>query len=138
MPLDLLLGPEDFPGLMVTATGGETGETIDAEPAVQVELTGPGFQIVESIVVFETRDLALGVLSGIKQDMAALGTDSTPVSGFQDISGIDQNSSLGGGPASTVFIVQGTALVRLTVAGSDWDARIIELAEMARNKASGR
>lgn len=138
VPSALLLGPEDFPGQAVTATDGEIGETTDSEPAVQVELTGPGFQVVESIVVFETSDLALGVLAGIKQDMAALGIDSAPVSGFKDISGIDQNSSLGGGPASTVFFVQDSALVRLTVAGLDLEARIIELAETARDKVSRR
>ena len=135
VPLDLLLGPEDFPGLAVTATGGEAGETTDAEPAVQVELTGPDFQLLESIVLFETKDLARGVLAGIKQDMAALGTDSAQVKGFQDISGINENSSLGGNPASTLFFVEGTALVRLTVAGPEWRARLLELAEIARDKA---
>ena len=136
VPLDLLLGSEDFPGLAVTATDGEAGETTDAEPAVQVELTGPGFKVLESLVLFETKDQALGILAGIKQDMAALGTKAAPVDGFQDISGIDANSSLDGEPASTLFFVEDRALVRLTVAGPDWQARIIELSETARDKAS--
>ena len=135
--LDLLLGPEDFPGLAVTATGGEpVFATTDAQAAVQVELTGPGFKVLESLVLFETKDQALGILAGIKQDMAALGTDAAPIDGFQDISGIDDNISLDGHPASTLFFVEGMALVRLTVAGSEWQARIIELSETARDKAS--
>ena len=136
VPLDLLIGAEDFPGLAVTATGGEAGETTGAEPAAQVELTGPGFKLLESLVLFETKDQALEILAGIKQDMAALGTNAAPVDGFQDISGIDANSSLDGEPASTLFFVEDRALVRLTVAGPDWQARIIDLSETARDKAS--
>lgn len=136
IPLDLLLGSEDFPGLAVTAAVGELGETTDADPAVQVELNGPGFKVLESLVMFETKDQALGILAGIKQDMAALGINVAPVDGFQDISGIDQNSSLDGAPASTVFFVEERAFVRLTVAGTDWQARIIDLSETARDKAS--
>ena len=135
--LDLLLGPEDFPGLAVTATSPElVFATTDAQAAVQVELTGPGFKVLESLVLFETRDQALGILAGIKQDMAALGTGAAPVDGFQDISGINEKSNLGGDPASTLFFVEGKALVRLTVAGPEWRLRIMELFETAKNKAS--
>ncbi len=138
LPVDRLLGPEDFPSLAVTATVAETGATTGGEPAVQVELNGPGFRVLESIVVFETGDLALGVLAGIKQDMVTLGAASSQVAEFQDISGIDQTSTLRGESASTVFFVQDNVLVRLTVTGSDWRSRIIELAETAQAKAGLR
>ena len=134
---DVLLGPEDFSGLAVTATSPELVYTrLEAQAAVRVELTGPGFKVLESLVLYETKDQALGILAEIKRDMAALGTNAAPVDGFQDISGIDANSSLDGEPASTLFFVEDRALVRLTVAGPDWQPRIIELSVTARNKAS--
>ncbi len=133
----VLLGPEDFPSLAVTATSPELVYTrLEAQAAVQVELTGTGFKVLESIVLFETKDQAFGILAGIKQDMAALGTETAVVDGFQDISGIDENTRLDGEPASTLFFVEERALVRLTVAGPEWQARILELADKARDKAS--
>ncbi|PKB72320.1 MAG: hypothetical protein BZY87_00575 [SAR202 cluster bacterium Io17-Chloro-G6] len=65
-PRDLLLGPEDFPGQVVSETGRETGETSLDEPAVQVELSAPDFILLESLILFETENLARTILSGIK------------------------------------------------------------------------
>ena len=132
----LLLGPEDFPGLAVTATAPETAETTGLEPSVQVALTGPSFELLQTLVLFESEERALELIAGIKNDMAALGISQEPVGGFRDISGIDEKATLNGQPAATLFFVEGAALVRLTVTGADRRSRIMELAESGRKKAS--
>ena len=132
----LLLGPEDFPGMKVTASAPETAETTGLEPSVQVALAGPGFELLQTLVLFESEERALELIAGIKNDMAALGISQEPADGFQDISGIDETGTLNGQPAATLFFVEGAALVRLTVTGADHRSRIMELAETGRKKAS--
>ena len=132
---DLLLGHQDFDGGAVLESGRESTETADGSPAVQVELTGPGFKILQSLVVFESRQAARTTLAGIKQDQAALGIPGGTREGFDDLSGI-KPGSLAGEDASTLFFVEGRALVSLTVAGLDQENQIWEFAETARDKAS--
>jgi hypothetical protein len=101
-PSDLLLARDDFPTEVVIETIKEPGATNNDEPAVQVELKAPGFTILESLVLFETSELALAILAGINQDHAAIGIVSDSIEGFDKNSGI-RVDHLDGEQASTFF-----------------------------------
>lgn len=133
-PRDLLLGPEDFPGQAVIETRQETGETSLDEAAVQVELTGSDFILLESLVLFEAENLARTILSGIKQDQISQGVTAQPVQGFDDNSGVIEDR-LHADEASTVFFVRGRALVRITLTGPGHAERVWEIARLARDKS---
>ena len=133
-PRDLLLGPGEFPGQEVTETGRETGETSLDEPAVQVELSGPDFILLESLVLFKAENQARTILAGIKQDQIAQGVTAVPVAGFEDNSGV-VDDQLHGDDASTLFFVQGRALVRITLTGAGRADRVWEIAGLAREKS---
>ena len=133
-PRELLLGPEDFPGQAVTENSRETGETASNEPAVQIELSGPDFTLLESLVLFESGGLALSLLNGIKQDQIAQGVTSQPKEGFEENSGVIDDQ-LHGDDASTLFFVQGRALVRITLTGAGREEMIWEIARLARDKS---
>lgn len=133
-PRDLLLGPDDFPGQAVTETAQETGETSLDDPAVQVELNGPDFILLESLVLFQTEDQARNVLGAIKGDQILEGVTHLPVAGFEDNTGIMEDH-LGESDALTLFFVQGRALVRITLAGEDRAEKVWEIAAKAREKS---
>ncbi|MDA0264346.1 MAG: hypothetical protein O3A93_08255 [Chloroflexi bacterium] len=133
-PEDLLLAPGDFPGQEITVVSREAGETAVAEPAVQVELAGPDFLLLESLVLFQREDLALMILKGIKQDQISQGVTANPAEGFEDNTGV-LGDRLNGEDASTVFFTQGRALVRLTLTGPGNTAKIWEIARLAREKS---
>ena len=135
-PSALLLTSDDFPTEAVTEITKEPGITNNDEPAVQVELKAPGFTIIESLVLFETREWALAILAGINQDHAALGIVPVSKEGFDDSSGIIVEH-LDGEKASTVFFVEGRSLVKITVKGDNGVASIWEIARRARKKAEG-
>tara|TARA_B100000809_G_scaffold153512_2_gene150861 strand:+ start:80 stop:568 length:489 start_codon:yes stop_codon:yes gene_type:complete len=133
-PRDLLLSPDDFPRAGVTETSRETGETNQFEPAVQVELTSLDFTVLESLVLFDSVDLALALLSEIKQDQISQGVDAHPVDGFEANSGVLADR-LHGEDASTLFFVEGRALVRITLSGVDHADRVWDVARLAREKS---
>ena len=133
-PRDLLLSADDFPFQGVTETDRQEGESNLEEPAVQVELSSPDFTVLESLVLFESEELALSILSEIKQDQIAQGVTSQPVEGFEDNSGVLEEQ-LHGQDASTVFFVEGRALVRITLSGEGRAAFIWEIARLAREKS---
>ena len=101
-PSDLLLARDDLPTEVVIETIKEPGATNNDEPAVQVELKTPGFTILESLVLFETSELALAILADINQDHAAIGIVSDSIEGFDKNSGISVDH-LDGEQASTFF-----------------------------------
>jgi hypothetical protein len=133
---DLLLEAEDFPDTTVTETSSEDGSTNLDEPAVQVVLSSPEFNLLESLVLFENDDIARSILAGIKQDQVAQGVTAEPVADFEDNSGV-MSEQLNGEDASTVFFVEGRALVRLTVSGNGGDEMIWAFARLAREKSGG-
>ena len=133
-PQDLLLGPEDFPNTVVTETNREDGETKLDEPAVQVELTSPDFTLLESLVLFEDEDIALTILAGIKQDQISQGVTPEPMEGFEDNSGV-LSEKLHGEDASTLFFVEGRALVRITLSGEGQADDVWAFARLARKKS---
>ena len=134
LPRELLLAPADFPGQSVTETGRETGETSLDEPAVQVELTTPNFVLLQSLVIFETENLARTLLSGIKLDQLAQGVTALPVEGFEDNTGVIDDH-LRGDDASTLFFIQGRALVRITLTGTGRTEMLWNIAALAREKS---
>ena len=69
--------------MAVTATAPETAETTGLEPSVQVALTGPSFELLQTVVLFESEERALELIAGIKNDMAALGISQEPVGAFE-------------------------------------------------------
>ena len=133
-PTELLLGPDDFPGQAITETNRESGETSFEEPAVQVELTGPDFILLESLVLFDTANLARSILAGIKQDQIAQGVTALPVEGFEDNTSVI-GDHLRGEDASTLFFVQERALVRITLTGTEQADNVWEIAVAAREKS---
>ena len=133
-PRDLLLSPDNFPRSGVKETSRETGESNKYEPAVQVELTSLDFTVIESLVLFESVDLALALLSEIKQDQLSHGVDAHPVDGFDANSGVLADR-LHGEDASTLFFVEGQALVRITLSGVDHAERVWDVARLAREKS---
>lgn len=133
-PIELLLSPADFPAQAVNENSREAAETSSEEPAVQVELSGADFTVLESLVLFETANLAQALLSGIKQDQISLGITPQPIEGFEDNSGVIADQ-LHGEDASTLFFVQGRALVRITLTGPGQPEKLWEIARLARDKS---
>ena len=133
-PSDLLLARDDFTKENFIEIVREISATNKNEPAVQVELKAPGFTILESLVLFETEELAFAILAGINQDHATLGIDSTSAEGFDDSSGIIVEN-FDGGQAFTVFFVEGRALMKVTVKGNNEVENVWEIARLAREKA---
>ena len=133
-PQDLLLGPEDFPSTVVNETSREDGETNQDEPAVQVELTSPDFTLLESLVLFEDEYIALTILAGIKQDQITQGLTPKAMGGFEDNSGV-LSEKLHGEDASTLFFVEGRALVRITLSGDGQADNVWAFARLARKKS---
>ena len=135
-PSGLLLARDDFPTEGVIEIARESGATNNNDPAVQVELKAPGFTIFESLVLFETRELALSILAGINKDHGAQGIVSASAAGFDNSSGIIVEH-LDGEQTSTVFFVEGRALVKVTVKGGNGVASVWEIARRARAKVEG-
>ena len=83
--------------------------------------------------LFESRELSLAALDGIRGDLASRGEAG---SGSVETSGVLEHS-LGQDEASSVFFIEDRALVRLTVTGPERLQRLEELAAIARNKLEG-
>ena len=133
-PRKLLLSPNDFPDQVVTETIQAIEDSDLSEAAVLVELKGSEFTLLESLVLFESNEVAAMVLAEIKQDQLAQGVDAHPKNGFDDNSGI-MADSLRGEDASTLFFVKGRALVRITLSGENHAGKVWEMARMARKKS---
>ena len=134
-PRDLLLHPSDFPDQSLTQSLETIDDSLLDGPAVLVKLNGPVFNILESLVLFESEVLALNVLAEIKQDQLTQGVFSNPEKGFDDHSGI-MYETLNGEDGSTLFFVEGRALVRIAVTGENHPDKIWEIARIARKKSA--
>ena len=131
-PRDLLLAPEDFQTGGVSVTSLTEEQSLDG-PSAQVELQGDGFRVVQSLVVFETREAALAALDGIRADLVSRG-ETGP--GGVETSGILEHR-LGNEEAASLFFIEANGLVRLTVTGPDRARQLEEWAALARKKISG-
>ena len=133
-PRELLLSPDDFPDQVVTETPQEIEDSNLSEAAVLVELNGSEFTLLESLVLFESKEVAAKILAEIKQDQLAQGVDAHPENGFDDNSGI-MAEALNSEEGSTLFFVEGVALVRVTLSGRNHADRIWGFARLAREKS---
>ena len=128
-PRDLLLAPDDVPSAGVSVVSLTEEQSLDG-PSAQVKLQGAGFQVVQSLVLFENREVALSALDGIRADLVSRG-ETGP--GQPEASGVFEHK-LGNEEAASLFFIENNGLVRLTVTGPDRKARLSELADVARDK----
>ena len=131
-PRDLLLSPADVPGMQL-AVVSESEEQSAEGPSALVEMQGPGFRVLQTVVLFETRELALSALDGIRGDLVSRG-EAEP--GGVETSGILEHS-LGPDEAASQFLIEGRALVRLTATGPERLQLLEELAVLAKEKLGG-
>ena len=128
-PRELLLSQEDFPEVQLTVLS--ESEAMSGEgPTALVELQGPGFRVLQSVLLFENRERALAALDGIRGDLiSTAGTDP----GGVERSDVLQHT-LGEEAAASLFFIEDNGLVRLTVTGPERGQLLEELAEIAREK----
>ena len=134
-PRDLLLNPRDFSNQTVTHSSQEIEDSLLDGAAVLVVLNGPDFKLLESLVLFESKALAAKVLDEIKQDQLAQGVIAESVEGFDGNSGV-MPETLYGEPGSTLFFVEGRALIRITLSGGNHAEKVWEMARLARKKST--
>ena len=130
-PRDLLLTPGDFQDVGVSVLSLTEEQSLDG-PSAQVDLQGPGYRVVQSIVLYENRDKALAALDGIRADLVRRGEAGPGAAGS---SGVLEHL-LGLEEAASLFFIEHRALVRMTVSGDGREERLSELADAARKKLS--
>ena len=131
-PGDLLLSPGDLSDMQLTVIS-QSEEQSGEGPSALVQLQGPGFRVLQSVVLFDSRELALAALDSIRGDLASRG-EAGP--GGVETSGVLEHN-LGQDEASSVFFIEDRALVRLTVTGPKRLQLLEEMAAIARNKLEG-
>ncbi len=130
-PRTLLLAPEDFADAAVSVVSTSEQESLDG-PSALVELEGPDFRVLQSLVLFENREQALSALDAIRADLVSRG-ETGP--GEPEASGVF-NDRIGNEEASGLFFIEQNGLVRLAVSGTDRERRLDELLMLARSKLS--
>ena len=131
-PRDVLLAPADLPGMQLTVVS-QSEEQSGEGPSALVELHGPGFRVLQSVVLFESRELALSALDGIRGDLVNRGVAGP---GGIEVSGILEHN-LGADEAASLFLIEGRALVRLTATGPERRQRLDRLVDAVREKLAG-
>ena len=131
-PRELLLAPEDFQGTTVSVLSMSEEQSLDG-PSAQVELQGAGFRVLQSLILFQTREDALAALDGIRADLVSRG-ETGP--GEPEASGVFEHP-LGDEEAASLFFIESNGLVRLTVTGPERRRQLDEWAAAARAKISG-
>ena len=121
-----------MPSAWVSVVSLTEEQSLDG-PSAQVKLQGAGFQVVQSLVLFENREVALSALDGIRADLVSRG-ETGP--GQPEASGVFEHK-LGNEEAASLFFIENNGLVRLTVTGPSRDTRLAELADVARDKLNG-
>lgn len=128
-PRDLLMAPSDFPGGGVTVISLSEEQSLDG-PSAQVELQGPDFRVVQSLILYENREMSLAALDGIRADLVNQGQTDP---GGVETTGVFQHM-LGTDEAVSVFFIEGRGLVRLTATGPGMRDRLDTLGILAREK----
>ena len=131
-PRDLLLTPGDFRDGGVTVLSLSEEQSLEG-PSAQVELQGPEYRVLQSIVLYENRELALAALDGVRADLISRGERGP---GGVEASGV-LDHMLGTEEAASLFFIEGRALVRMTVTGDGRQERLFELSEAVRDRLSG-
>lgn len=130
-PRHLLLAPEDFGDAAVSVVSASAEQSLDG-PSALVELEGPNFRVLQTLVIFETREDALSALDAIRADLVSRGVAGT---GEREASGIFSDR-IGNDDATGLFFIERNGLVRLAVSGPGREDRLSDLAELAREKLS--
>ena len=131
-PRNLLLSPDDISGMQLTVVSESEEQSVEG-PSALVELQGAGFRVLQTVVLFASREEALSALDGIRSDLVSRG-ETGP--GGLETSGVLEHN-LGSEEASSLFLIEDRALVRLTVTGPERQQRLDELADVARSKLEG-
>ena len=131
-PRDLLLAPDDFSEGGVSVVSLSEEQSLDG-PSAQAELQGPGFRVVQSLILYENREMSLAALDGIRADLVNQG-QAAP--GELEASGVFDHQ-LGNEAAASLFFIEGRALVRLTVTGPERRQRLTAFSALARDKLAG-
>ena len=131
-PRDLLLAPDDFPNGSLSVVSLSEEQSLDG-PSAQVELQGSDYRVVQSLILYESRELSLGALDGIRSDLVSQG-QSAPRQ--VEASGIFEHR-LGDEDALSMFFIEDRGLVRLTVTGDARQELLTSLADVAREKLKG-
>ena len=130
-PESLLLAPEDFGGTSVSVVSTSEEQSLDG-PSALVELEGPDFRVLQSLVLFENREQALSALDAIRADLVSR-RETGP--GEPEASGVFKDR-LGDEEAAGLFFIERNGLVRLAVTGLDREDRLAKLSDRARAKLS--
>ena len=128
-PRDLLLAPADFADSNVTVLSLTEEQSLDG-PSAQVELQSDGYRVVQSLILFGDREMALSALDGIRADLVIRG-ETGP--GGLEASGVFQHQ-LGDEDAASLFFIEDRGLVRLTVTGQNRAELLAQLAGIAKEK----
>ena len=131
-PRDLLLTPDDVPGMQLAAVSESEEQSVEG-PSALVELQGQRFRVLQSVVLFASREEALSALDGIRSDLVSRG-ETGP--GGVETSGILEHN-LGPEDASSLFLIENRALIRLTVTGPERRQLLDELVDIVRTKLQG-
>lgn len=130
-PEDMLLAPQDFPGreLKVERTGSV--ELGGGERSAEIVLSGQGYKVYQSVVVFQGITRAQEVMESLRVSEESLGTRiaQTPEVGEEALGVFKDRSAVN---RSFIVFREGNALVRVTLEG---EGRIEDLVLFAR-KAS--
>ena len=102
-------------------------------PSALVELQGHGFRVMQSVVLFASREEALSALDGIRSDLVSRG-ETGP--GGVETSGVLEHN-LGSEEASSLFMIADRVLARLTVTGPERRQWLDELVDIVRSKLRG-
>ncbi len=127
------MAPGDFRETSVSVQSVREEQSLDGLSA-QVELHGPEFLVLQSLVLFESRQQALSALDGIRADLVGRGQTGP---GEPEASGVFAHQ-LGDEDAVSLFFIEDRGLVRLTVTGTDREEQLAELADVARQKLADR
>ena len=128
-PQGLLLAPEDFSGAEVNVVSTSEEQSLDG-PSALVQLEGPDFRVLQTLVLFEAREDALAALDAIRADLA---NRARTEPGEREASGVFDDK-LGNEEAAGLFFIERNGLVRLVVSGPGREDRLSDLAELARDK----
>ena len=134
-PREMLLAPGDITSALGLPDGAVSVLSLSEEqsldgPSAQAESQGPGFRVLQSLVLFDNRQQSLAALDGIRADLVSRGQTGP---GEPEASGVFQHP-LGDEEAASLFFIKNRALVRLTVTGPGRAAQLTELADAARDK----
>ncbi|MFQ5860330.1 MAG: hypothetical protein ACE5IG_02115 [Dehalococcoidia bacterium] len=129
----LLLTPEDFPGRDLAVEHRRANPSSAGASSAETELTGPGFTLFHSVVLFGSAQEAQEAISRVQENQESLGLTAVeaPAVGEESVVLAGQQ---GGRDSVSILFRRGAAFVRLTLVGSDSVTEMIGYAGRAHAK----